>query len=398
MTTQEEQRQGRQELRDDVRAIQDVVDLSGVVSSGDAASGSLTGTYPSPTLAADAVDLITEIASALKSGVDATLITGTAGTNGDLAVWDANGDLIDGPTPPTGTIVGTSDSQTLTNKTLTSPVLTTPQINDTSANHQYVFGVSELVDDRTVTLPLLTGNDTFVFNAFAATLTNKTINGDNNTLSNLDHGAEVDNPTVAHGATGAVVGTTNTQTLTNKTLTTPTIASFTNATHDHADAAGGGEVDITDIGGVILVRKSSDEALIGPDTTLQDDNDLTFSIAANEVWLVEVVLFYDSATAADFKMGLNGPSGASQLSGFMALETAATSGTGNLLTAAGSGIGGARSSGGAGVGSQVVVAHWGVVTNGSNAGSITVRWAQSTGDSSTTTVRAGSFLRATRIS
>ena len=56
-------------------------------------------------------------ASAL-SGTDTTLVTGTAGTSGDLSVWDANGDLIDGPTPPTGDIVGHSDSQVLTNKTI----------------------------------------------------------------------------------------------------------------------------------------------------------------------------------------------------------------------------------------------------------------------------------------
>lgn len=74
-------------------------------------------------LPADAVDAITEIASALKSGADPTLITGTAGTNGNLAQWNADGDLVDGPTPPTGTIVGTTDTQTLTNKTLTSPVI-----------------------------------------------------------------------------------------------------------------------------------------------------------------------------------------------------------------------------------------------------------------------------------
>ena len=53
--------------------------------------------------------------------------------------------------------------------------LTTPQIEDSSADHQYAFAVSELAADRTVTLPLLTGDDTFVFNAFAATLTNKTL-------------------------------------------------------------------------------------------------------------------------------------------------------------------------------------------------------------------------------
>lgn len=39
---------------------------------------------------------------------------------------------------------------------------------------------------------------------------------------------------------GDLVGTTATQTLTNKTLTAPTIGDFTNATHDHSDAAGGG--------------------------------------------------------------------------------------------------------------------------------------------------------------
>ena len=57
----------------------------------------------------------------------------------------------------------------------TSPVLTTPQINDTSSTHQYVFAVNELVADRTVTLPLLAGNDEFVFKDHIQTLTNKTL-------------------------------------------------------------------------------------------------------------------------------------------------------------------------------------------------------------------------------
>ena len=40
-------------------------------------------------------------------------------------VTNLNADLLDGKDAPTGSIVGTSDSQTLTNKTLTSPVLNT---------------------------------------------------------------------------------------------------------------------------------------------------------------------------------------------------------------------------------------------------------------------------------
>ena len=77
-------------------------------------------------------------------------------------------------------LVSTVATQTLTNKTMTgaimtSPVLTTPQIEDTSADHQYVFAVSELAADRTVTLPLLAGDDEFVFKDHIQTLTNKTL-------------------------------------------------------------------------------------------------------------------------------------------------------------------------------------------------------------------------------
>jgi hypothetical protein len=49
------------------------------------------------------------------------------------------------------------------------------QIDDTSADHQYILGVSELSADRTITLPLLTGNDDFVFEDHIQTLTNKTL-------------------------------------------------------------------------------------------------------------------------------------------------------------------------------------------------------------------------------
>lgn len=84
------------------------------------------------------------------------------------------------PAGGNGELVSTVATQTLTNKTMTgaimtSPVLTTPQIEDTSADHQYVFAVSELAADRTVTLPLLAGDDEFVFKDHTQTLTNKTL-------------------------------------------------------------------------------------------------------------------------------------------------------------------------------------------------------------------------------
>lgn len=75
------------------------------------------------------------------------------------------------------------------------------QIDNPARTFQYIFNTNAIVADRIVTLPLLTGGDTFTFNDFA-------------------------------------------QTLTNKTLTTPTIGSFTNATHDHQAAAGGGVLDV----------------------------------------------------------------------------------------------------------------------------------------------------------
>ena len=67
------------------------------------------------------------------------------------------------------TVVTLTDSQTLTNKTLTSPV------------------ISSISNTGTLTLP--TSTDTLVGRATTDTLTNKSIDADNNTLSNV----EVDN-------------------------------------------------------------------------------------------------------------------------------------------------------------------------------------------------------------
>ena len=73
------------------------------------------------------------------------------------------------------TLVSRVSIDTLSNKTLASPVLTTPEINDSSSDHKYIFQVSELAANRSITLPLLATNDEFVFKDHIQTLTNKTL-------------------------------------------------------------------------------------------------------------------------------------------------------------------------------------------------------------------------------
>lgn len=62
-----------------------------------------------------------------------------------------------------------------------SPTFATPRI--AAGSFTYNFASSAIAASRTVTLPALTANDSFVFSAFAQTLTNKTISGASNTLT-----------------------------------------------------------------------------------------------------------------------------------------------------------------------------------------------------------------------
>jgi len=83
------------------------------------------------------------------------------------------------------TVVTLSGSQTLTNKTLTAPVIAT------------------IVNSGTLTLPIST--DTLVGRATTDTLTNKTISGSTNTLSNIGNGS-LTNSTISFTYSGGISG------------------------------------------------------------------------------------------------------------------------------------------------------------------------------------------------
>jgi hypothetical protein len=160
------------------------------------AGSNLTGDRILTITTGDAARTVTLTGNLAMSGAFDLTLTTTAGTNVTL--------------PTTGTLATLAGVETLSNK-----VLTLPQINDTSADHQYVFAVSELAADRNVTLPLLAGDDTFVFANFIQTLTNKTLTG--NACTGLVY-AIGGNAITFQNAVHTVIGRDTTDTLTNKTI------------------------------------------------------------------------------------------------------------------------------------------------------------------------------------
>jgi hypothetical protein len=107
----------------------------------------------------------------------------------------------------TGAVVGTTNTQTLTNKTLTSPKINEDVVMSATATELNILDGATL---STTELNYVDG----VTSAIQTQLDAKASSSDLTTHTGA---------TEAHGATGAVVGTTNTQTLTNKTLTSPTL-------------------------------------------------------------------------------------------------------------------------------------------------------------------------------
>ena len=112
------------------------------------------------------------LGSSISFDSNAVLFTGTTNVT-SLGFTDPSADRSILLPDADGTVVLTTATQTLTNKTLTTATLTTPHI--TGGSFEYIVSGGSLAANRTISLPVLTSNDTFVFLGASQTLTNKTL-------------------------------------------------------------------------------------------------------------------------------------------------------------------------------------------------------------------------------
>lgn len=154
---------------------------------------------------------------------------------------------------------------------------------------------------------------------------------------------------------------------------------------------------------VQIVLKAADETVTNS-ATVQSDDHLLFTAAANAKYLVEFKLFVSqnaNAVGADFKFGFSLPASASWSGGdgLPDLTVGATAAGDGNWTALLSASAAARACGVDGNAGNITGLSFSVlIVTAGTAGTVTLQWAQNTATAAVgTTVKANSWLKATRI-
>jgi len=135
------------------------------------------------------------------------------------------------------------------------------------------------------------------------------------------------------------------------------------------------------------VRKSSDQTVTSS-TTLVNDSQLKFAVAANETYIFQAWLYTYAADATpDIKTTFTGPSGSTVFWSSSQVIFLANGSTTLTVVAPGGTVGDFF------VDSNLrAIQLYGTISNGATAGDVQLQWAQNTSSANGTTVRAGSSI------
>jgi hypothetical protein len=145
----------------------------------------------------------------------------------------------------------------------------------------------------------------------------------------------------------------------------------------------------------IFARKTATETVTSS-TTLQDDDNLTVSVAANSVYEVTCLLRYTAVQAADLKFQFVGPASATLHAGVHRLGTGAADEATDALEYLD--ISDVTTSGGLGNTFDTAVKIQGLLVVAGTAGTFKLQWAQDTSNATGTELRTGSYLCLRRVS
>jgi hypothetical protein len=144
----------------------------------------------------------------------------------------------------------------------------------------------------------------------------------------------------------------------------------------------------------IVKRKTADESVTSS-VALQDDDHLTFAIAANEEWTANCDLYWNGATAGGIRVAVTVPSGASLLVSGSFFGVGASSTDNRFGATLTSGTAFIIFNPATDTEGLLKLSIW--VLNSTNAGSVTLQWAQAGSSGTPSKLLKGSFLQATRV-